>query len=77
MNSKQILVEELKKGEVQIQFTKKDGTIRLMKCTKSKKLIPKQKQSKTKRIYNNPDLIQVWDLEKLSWRSFDFNSLIK
>ena len=76
-NAKQILVSKLMKGSVEVKFTKKDGTLRIMKCTKCKELIPFLNQSKTKRVYNNPNLIQVWDLDKLSWRSFDFNSIIK
>jgi hypothetical protein len=81
------LVENLKKGEVVVTFKKKDGSERVMKCTKSFNIIPEDKQPKTETNVEakldengNPiisDLITVWDIESNGWRSFDYKSLIK
>jgi hypothetical protein len=81
------LVESLKKGEVVVTFKKKDGSERVMKCTKSFNIIPEDKQPKTETNVEakldengNPiisDLITVWDIESNGWRSFDYKSLIK
>jgi hypothetical protein len=85
--SKEELVESLKQGEVVVTFKKKDGSERVMKCTKSFNIIPEDKQPKTETNVEpkldengNPivsDLITVWDVESNGWRSFDFKSLIK
>ena len=81
------LVESLKQGEVVVTFKKKDGSERVMKCTKSFNIIPEDKQPKTETNVEakldengNPiisDLITVWDTESNGWRSFDYKSLIK
>lgn len=85
--TKEELLESLKQGEVVVTFKKKDGSDRVMKCTKSFNIIPEDKQPKTETIVNpkldesgNPivsDLITVWDVEAGGWRSFDYKSLIK
>lgn len=81
------LVESLKQGEVVVTFKKKDGSERIMKCTKSFNIIPEDKHPKTETNVEaklddngNPiisDLITVWDTESNGWRSFDYKSLIK
>lgn len=81
------LLESLKQGEMVVTFKKKDGSERVMKCTKSFNIIPEDKQPKTETIVEakldengNPiisDLITVWDIESNGWRSFDYKSLIK
>ena len=83
--TKEELVESLKQGELVVTFKKKDGSERVMKCTKSFGLIPEDKQPKnetTPKLDENgnvvvSDLITVWDIESEGWRSFDFKSLIK
>ena len=80
--TKEELVESLKQGEVVVTFKKKDGTERVMRCTKSFDNIPIEKHPKvneetTKQPAANADLIMVWDLEKEGWRSFDYKSLLK
>jgi hypothetical protein len=65
------LIGMLSEGDhgVEITFTKKDGTLRKMKCTRSAKLIPEDQQPK-----NSDDktvgAIPVYDLESSGWRSF-------
>lgn len=83
--TKEELVESLKQGEVIVTFKKKDGSERVMKCTKSFAFIPEDKQPKNEtapKLDENgnsvvSDLITVWDIESEGWRSFDFKSLIK
>ena len=81
--TKEELVENLKDGEVVVTFKKKDGTERIMRCTKSFDVIPEEKHPKTtsdtiaKSTTTNTDLIMVWDLDKEGWRSFDYKSLLK
>ncbi len=81
--TKDELVENLKVGEVVVTFKKKDGTERVMRCTKSFDSIPEEKRPKTtndmveKPTPSNIDLIMVWDLDKEGWRSFDYKSLLK
>jgi hypothetical protein len=84
---KEELLEVLKESELVVTFKKKDGTERVMKCTKSFNIIPEDKHPKTEREINpkldengNPivsDLITVWDVDNLGWRSFDYKSIIK
>jgi hypothetical protein len=81
--TKEELVENLKDGEVVVTFKKKDGTERIMRCTKSFDSIPEEKRPNTtnevvkKPTTTNTDLIMVWDLDKEGWRSFDYKSLLK
>ena len=81
--TKEELVESLKEGEVVVTFKKKDGSERVMRCTKSFDSIPEDKHPKTtsdsidKPSTSNTDLIMVWDLDKEGWRSFDYKSLLK
>lgn len=81
--TKEELVENLKDGEVVVTFKKKDGTERIMRCTKSFDSIPEEKRPKTtnevveKSTTTNTDLIMVWDLDKEGWRSFDYKTLLK
>lgn len=65
--------------EVTIKFQKKDGTIRIMKCTLDFEKIPNNKKPKNismskilSQIQKN-HLVHVFDLEKQSWRSVPFN----
>lgn len=63
--------------EMEITFTKKDGTERVMRCTKKLDLLPK-KESKSEQLNEEEtkerkvakDLVVVYDLESEAWRSF-------
>jgi len=65
--------------EVNIKFTKKDGTTRLMRCTLKFNKIPKNKQpksieiSKFLKLIKDSMVVHVFDLEKRDWRSVPFN----
>jgi len=67
--------------EAVIKFTKKDGSIRIMRCTLDFKRIPKKSQPKSVNIANILKMIQsngiihVFDVEKKGWRSVPFKNV--
>ena len=67
--------------EATVKFVKKDGTIRIMKCTLDFTKIPKKDQPKKfnmpkiLKLMKNSGIIHVYDLEKKGWRSIPFNSV--
>lgn len=64
--------------EVIVKFTKKDGTIRVMRCTLDFTKVPKVDRPKTVDISKILNLLQksgimhVYDLDKKGWRSVPF-----
>ena len=65
------LKEFLHDGVVNVCFEKKDGTERIMKCTLQSNLIPEEHTPKgTGTTKENLDIINVFDLDKIGWRSF-------
>lgn len=84
------LRQELREGRVVVEFTKKDGTQRVMECTLNGTLIPTEQHPKKKPAQSNwdtmevhpfeaiitdPNLFKVYDLDKHAWRSFRYESL--
>lgn len=69
----------LKSEIVDIEFVKKDGTIRLMTCTLREESLPKQVD--IEELINtrkgNPDVLAVFDVINQGWRSFRWGSLKK
>jgi len=66
----------LKDGVIEVKFTKKDGTPRVMKCTLKEELIPVEHAPKgTGKVKANTDVISVFDIENNGWRSFNCNSV--
>ena len=69
----------LAQANVRVKFTKNDGTIRVMECTKNPDTIP---EDALNRIANGHKaaapvgLYRVWDIEKQDWRSFKEERLI-
>lgn len=62
--------------EVMVEFTKKDGTVRNMLCTRDSQLIPAEHTpSAESKVKENPDVIRVFDLQKQGWRSFRIDSV--
>lgn len=73
MSPKEIdyLDETLILGEVEVKFTKADGSERTMRCTKNFDLIPLDQQptaSADAPEYN--DLMKVFDIDSCGWRAF-------
>jgi hypothetical protein len=79
---KQWLTRELHHGVVTVNFTKKDGTDRSMRCTLSTTEIPVvvqetllENQEPTKPRKINPDVRTVYDVESQTWKSFRWDSI--
>lgn len=73
MKQKQKLVEELKTGVFSIEFTKKDGTLRKMRCTLNSKYLPEVETTSTRRQSENT--VSVWSVDDNGWRSFVVENL--
>jgi hypothetical protein len=76
-------LDKLQKEDiVEIEFIKKDGTIRRMKCTLNFKRIPIDKRPKNTtlqailKLITKNKILRVFDVDKNDWRSIPFKSLI-
>lgn len=71
--------DRLPDSEFVIDFTKKDGTKRKMRCTLADGYVPPATkedpltQKKVRAI--NEDVQVVWDMDKEGWRSFRWDSV--
>ena len=73
----EITEQYLKNGEtITVTFTKKDGTERVMLCTRNMAAIPEDKHPKGDGKTKAAHLIVAVDLEKGEWRSFDESSVL-
>lgn len=72
------LKNTLKERILEVTFTKKDGTERVMKCTLRPDLLPAQTdlEEQVQSRKSNPDVLVVWDLEAKGWRSFRHDSIM-
>lgn len=67
--------------EAKVKFVKKDGTIRIMKCTLDFSRIPKTQypkdvnMPKILKLMQTSGIIHVYDLEKKDWRSVPFKQV--
>lgn len=77
--NKEAILRSLHLGVVQITFTKKDGTERVMECTLKEDMLPPQVdiEEAIQKKKPNPDVLAVWDVEKEGWRSFRWDSVTK
>ena len=64
------VVEMLRKGVVNVKFTKKNGDIRDMKCTLLQSSIPQEKQAKGTLGPVDESVVRVYDVATDGWRSF-------
>ena len=62
-----------------VTFTKKDGTLRDMRCTLSEGRIPADKHPKNEgtSAKDSGSAVRVFDTEKQEWRSFRWDSVTK
>jgi hypothetical protein len=74
MWTKESITEELHKRILDIQFVKKDGSLREMRCTLKEEYLPTAKKESTKK--DNPDVLTVWDIDNDGWRSFIVKQLV-
>lgn len=71
------LLKDLKRGVVEIHFTKADGTPRKMRATLAPQMLPPNHNINEEKEFHakNQDVIAVWDIEKSGWRSFRINTV--
>lgn len=70
------LISDLRAGEQVVSFTKRDGTVRRLRCTLQEGRIPPTTSSSAESKVPNPDTVVVWDVEKAAWRSFRKDSVL-
>ena len=69
------LIGLLRSEIVELTFTKKDGTERIMKCTLAEQKIPAENVPKGTDRAKSDEAVAVFDLENNGWRSFRWDSL--
>jgi hypothetical protein len=68
----------LEENTVEVVFTKKDGTERVMNCTLKEDVLPiVQKEIEEDSITKTKakDALAVWDVDASGWRSFRWDSI--
>jgi len=65
----------LRSEVVDITFTKKDGSERILKCTLMESKIPTEKVPKGTEKSKNDEVVPVFDVENDGWRSFRWDSI--
>lgn len=75
----QQMIDELKSylisGVVNVNFTKKDGSERLMRCTVNEQYVPQELLPKGTGTKVTSEVQKVFDLDAQAWRSFRFDSV--
>jgi len=72
------LTDMLKTNVITLNFTKKDGTERVMRCTLQPDLLPKVEHTtelKESKPVTQQTAIPVYDLDNNGWRSFTLNTV--
>lgn len=64
------ILKALSDDVVQVSFTKKDGSQRIMRCTRDLKRAPQAPVPKNADYIDVSDTIRAYDLEAEGWRSF-------
>lgn len=75
--SKEWLTGVLRGGVIGVEFTKVDGTKRVMSCTLDEDIIPQDmmpKETSTSRA-KSTDALAVFDVDIGEWRSFRWDSI--
>lgn len=75
------IVEQLRLRVLEVDFTKRDGSKRTMKCTLRGDMLPPPEKpvidlTKPEReVKENQDVVAAYDLEAKGWRSFRLDSI--
>lgn len=78
ISTRQSIEEIIYDGIVEVKFTKRDGTERIMNCTLNKNVVPpatKDPLSQQKVRKLNENVMVVWDVDKNDWRSFRLDQI--
>lgn len=70
-NTRVWLLDMLRSNAVTVEFTKKDGTLRMMNCTLMESVVPKVDGTHKK----TDAVVTVFDTDLKEWRSFTLTSL--
>jgi hypothetical protein len=68
----------LEENTVEVVFTKKDGTERVMNCTLKEDVLPivqKEIEENSLTKTKAKDALAVWDVDASGWRSFRWDSI--
>lgn len=69
------LSTNLKTAEANIKFVKKDGTVRVMKCTLQPDVVVPYEKKTDRTKEAKDDLLPVWDLEADAWRTINLKTI--
>jgi len=72
---REMLVKNLKKMDAEVTFTKRNGDVRVIRCTLQETALPPKTTSPAERKVVNPDALPVWDTENAGWRSFRYDAI--
>lgn len=72
---KEWMLEHLAESTVTVTFTKKDGSDRVLRCTRSTALIPAEHHPKGEGTSVATDAIAAYDLDISQWRSFNLSAV--
>ena len=75
--TKEEIREAARAGVINVQFIKKDGSLRDMKCSLEEKYLPPLMNDTEITTKDNPDVLAVWDVEFHGWRSFRIDSVLQ
>ena len=70
--NRETLINNLQNHVLEVTFTKVDGTERIMNCTLQEHMIPETSENNQKK---NDEVLPVWDLDRINWRSFRIDSI--
>ena len=76
-DAKNQIIHELRRGIMNVVFTKADGTERKLICTLSEDRIPADKMPKGTGKTKTDVALPVFDMENNAWRSFRWDSVQK
>lgn len=69
--------KSLRENVLEVSFVKKNGETRVMRCTLNAQHLPEQTQEQATRAKQfNPEVVNVFDLDKQDWRSFRIDSIV-
>jgi hypothetical protein len=75
--TKEQICEAAREDFIKVEFIKKDGSLRVMKCTLQAEYLPPSLMTDTEVVTkDNPDVLAVWDIDFHGWRSFRLESVI-
>jgi hypothetical protein len=74
--TKDAIREAARAGVISVQFTKKDGSLREMRCSLQEQYLPPLMGDAETTTKDNPDVLAVWDIEVKGWRSFRIDSVL-